>query len=238
MSRIKWLTVCALLILRSTQLFGEGQQDTRHFNFNPNNLMGGMVNPMQNIFNGSNRNQGGYNNYYNDPYYPAQPYPYYPQSYGQPPTSYGAPSTPYSVNPGYQQQPAAQNPGHSEQAAPVYQQAPAPRATTTYNSSPQGQYKFRPMDRPPASDNSAQNLSMPHLQPPSYEPQATTGYYPAPNPSAASNYPQGYQQSPQPPAYPSNTQGGISNNAPYSGAYIQADPSMKFRPLDQPGYSQ
>ena len=221
MRRLKWLSLCTLIILGSTDLFAEG--DTRQFNVNPGNMMGGMMNPMRNMFGGYDRNQGRYYDNYDSPYYAPQAYPYYPQGYGaypgtgypQAPTGYGVPSAQYPANPGYQQpmEPAVQTPAYPEQAAPVYQQPqPVMQPATPYANAPQEQFHFRPMDQPSTMQNSAQPASPTYAQPQIAEPQGGSAYYASPAPSAA----QGYQQQPQ----------------------VPVDPTMKFRPLDQPGYSQ
>ncbi|MES9861624.1 MAG: hypothetical protein ABW157_21815 [Candidatus Thiodiazotropha sp. LLP2] len=235
MARLKWLTVYTLLVLGSSELSGDDQQNSRQFNVNPNNMMGGMMNPMRNMFGGSGRNQGGYNDYYNTPYYAPQAYPGYPQgypypsgNYGQPPMGYGAPTAQYPVNPGYQQptQQASPTPSYTEQPAQNYQSAPTSRSTTQYRSAPQEQFQFRPMDQQPAEQNSTGSLNMPYQQSPTPTPQASSGY--SSNPPS----PQGYQQ---PPVYRNNSQDPSANYTPYNDA---VEPTMKFRPLDQPGYSQ
>ncbi|MEW8625270.1 MAG: hypothetical protein AB2551_05925 [Candidatus Thiodiazotropha sp.] len=224
MRRLKWLSLCTLIILGSTDLSAEG--DTRQFNVNPGNMMGGMMNPMRNMFGGYDRNQGRYYDNYDSPYYAPQAYPYYPQGYGaypgtgypQAPAGYGAPSAQYPANP-YQQpmEPAAQTPAYPEQAAPVYQQPqPVMQPATPYANAPQEQFHFRPMDQQSTVQDSTPPATSLYPQPQTTEPRGGQGYYSSPAPSAASAYPQGYQQQPQ----------------------VPVDPSMKFRPLDQPGYSQ
>jgi hypothetical protein len=106
-------------------------------------------------------------------------------------------------------QPTPQSPTYSQQAAPQYQPPQLVTQPAPYANAPQEQFRFRPLDQQPTTQE--------YQQPPvtsSYpQTQAGAGYYNSPTPSAN---PQGYQQQPQ----------------------VTVDPSMKFRPLDQPGYSQ
>ncbi|MEJ2619481.1 MAG: hypothetical protein P8163_04320 [Candidatus Thiodiazotropha sp.] len=218
MRRLKWLSLCPLLILGSMDLYAEG--DTRQFNVNPGNMMDGMMNPMRNMFGGYDRNQGRYNDGYDNPYYGRQSYPHYPQGYNaypgstypQAPAGYGAPTTQYPANSGYQQplQPAVpQSPSYLQQAAPEYQQPQTMPQPTPYSNAPREQFHFRPLDQQPTT----QEYQQPPVTSAYPQTQGGAGYYNSPTPSTG---PQGYQQPPQ----------------------VTVDPSMKFRPLDQPGYSQ
>ncbi|MES9941959.1 MAG: hypothetical protein ABW104_10850 [Candidatus Thiodiazotropha sp. 6PLUC2] len=237
MTRLKWLTVFTLLVLGASELSAEDQQTGRHFNVNPNNMMGGMMNPMRNMFGGYDRDRGGYNNYNNTPYYGPQAYPGYPQGqpypggYAQPPASYNTPAAQYPANPGYQQpvQQPSPTPSYREQASPRYQPAPATGSTKQYGSAPQEQFRFRPIEQQAAAQNSAQTLNTPYQQAPTSAAQTPSAYYNSPT------SPQGIQQ---PPAYQSSSEGASASYTPYNEATEQLEPTMKFRPLDQPGYSQ
>jgi hypothetical protein len=221
MRRLKWLLVCTLLLFSCSPLFGE-EQSGRHFNFNPGNMMDGMVNPMRNMFSGYGRDQGPYSDYY--PYGAPQGYPYYPQNYRypsgyypQPPVGYGTPATQYPTYPVYQQpvQPAPQAPNYTEQQAkPNYQPTPAAKPTSPYPSPPREQFIFRPMEQQPSLPDSGQQTGTPYQQTPNLPTRPDYRYNPTPVEDS------GYQQ-----AYPQSTQ-------------VPVDQRMKFRPLDQPGYSQ
>jgi hypothetical protein len=251
MMRITGLAFCVITILCSSELFGEDHQDGRHFNFNPGNMMGGMMNPMRNMWGGSNRDWGPYNDYYNYPNYAPQGYPYYPQeyayprgTYGQPPAGYGygtAPSAnPYPAAPGYygsSPQATLPNPGYAEPSATqhytpsVEPSAPSP----SYSSSPQEQFHFRPMDQQPTMSDPRQYSNTPYQQAPSAQPQTSSEHSNVPAPTGPINDQQEYRQSLQDPTYQTSPTDSTAGYTPYSDTDPSA-PTMKFRPLDKPGY--
>jgi hypothetical protein len=237
-------------MLCSTELLGKDHQDGRHFNFNPGNMLGGMMNPMRNMWSGSNRDWGQYNDYDNYPYYAPQGYPYYPPEYayprgvyGQPPAGYGygtAPlPSPYPTDPGYQSPPQATlpNPGYTEPSATQhYPSSVEPsEPLPSYSSSPQEQFHFRPMDQQPTMQDPSQYSNTPYQQAPSTQPHLSFGHANVPAPTGSMNDQQEYRQSPQDPAYQTSPTDSTAGYEPYSDT-VPVAPTMKFRPLDQSGY--
>ena len=255
MTRLAWLTICTLPILSCTQLIADENQDGRHFNINPGNMMNGMMNPMRNMFGGSNRDRGLYNDYYyNDyQYYGPQAYPIHPpeygypgSAYGQPPAGYGAVprGTYYPSNPGYQPQPQATPPSqtYSEPTNPNRYRPPveAPTAAPAYPSSPQEQFQFRPLDNQASVPEQGQYAPTPYREPTSSlpaGPQALPGNR-QPEPMAPLSYPPQYNQQPATPSYPAGAPNASAGYMPQNETAAPAEPAMKFRPLDKPGYSQ
>ena len=221
MRRLKWFSLCTLIILGSTDLHAEG--DTRQFNVNPGNMMGGMMNPMRNMFGGYDRNQGGYYDNYDAPYYAPQPiHTTTPRDMAPIPAqaTLRLRLVMQHLQPSIRQSrlPAAQSTGSTDSRLPAAGRSSLSTATTDdaagdplRQCSP-GAVQFRPMDQPSTMQDSAQPATPTYAQPQIAEPQGGTAYYGNPAPSAA----QGYQQQPQ----------------------VPVEPSMKFRPLDQPGYAQ
>ncbi|MEJ2611362.1 MAG: hypothetical protein P8179_15085 [Candidatus Thiodiazotropha sp.] len=219
MARLAWLTVCTISIFSSTPLIADNQLD-RHFNINPGN----MINPMQNMFGGSNRDRADYNNYYyyNDaPYYHPQEYPAYPPTYGYPSTTYDQPTAGYDPfrSPAYyppapenQQQTVTPNPRHTESTTHQNRSAtPSKRSrmAPTYPSIHQEQFRFRPLEN---------------------QPQIQTDNYPyTPEPT-------GNTQQTANPSYIGTPSNGAAMYAPQLPA--TQPPAMNFRPLDKPGYSK
>jgi hypothetical protein len=206
MTRIIWLAICVLSFLAlPIMLSADEYQDGRHFSVNPGDMMGGMMNPMRDMFGGYDRDRGYYNAY-PPTYYPPRAYPQYPSKYAYPGMAHGqpysgyAPASPYyQAPPGYQ--PNIDAPNYPSE--PSVHQTPYPpseQAATEppYRSSPSAErpFHFRPMEPLQAET------------PPAY-PEAKTEV------QSKKTYP---------------SQSAKTSNP--------VESRLKFRPLDQPGYSQ
>ncbi|MES9992138.1 MAG: hypothetical protein ABW098_09305 [Candidatus Thiodiazotropha sp.] len=211
-----WLIVGGTLLI-SYQLKAEDSgYDNRQFTINPGNMMGGMFNPMNNFF-------GGSDPYPNDYYsYPYAPPPGYPPAYGYPGAGYGYPP----LYPGYQPLPQsgaypAPGPTTEQPQSSTANVQPAPPAT--YNQPPSVQpgftkkYRFRPLEanEPAANNNNSSSPITKQIN--SSVPAQPMGQAVAPQ----------YQEAPQ----GGYGQGRINQPA-------TQETQMKFRPLDQPGYSE
>ncbi|MET0066433.1 MAG: hypothetical protein ABW076_08820 [Candidatus Thiodiazotropha sp.] len=205
--------------------------------------------------------------YYGPPGYPgdygypgnsyAQPYPGYSAGY---PGYYAQPAAPQS-QPVPQQQPAVRQ-------APVRETSPGyydPQVTTppAYWQQPsQDAYSFRPMENQPENSGGYPEAAPVYQQPGTYP--AAPDSYASPQPGYGYGYespPQGgygsgYETPPQggyesAPGYPQPSAPGGVYAEPYTSAPASAypeqsysgyngtqEPGLKFRPLDQPGYSQ
>ncbi|MCU7934385.1 MAG: hypothetical protein KZQ99_05820 [Candidatus Thiodiazotropha sp. (ex Dulcina madagascariensis)] len=254
MTRTVWPIFCGSILIiahlhAAEPTYASPNYESRRFGVNPGNMMGGMMNPMHNLF-GNSANRGGYNDYrYAYPAPPGYPpgYAYPGVPYGQPPVyDYGgaapAPaysSTPYQYRP--QTPPAAPAPSNPAPAGSDNNRSNTPEplsVTPGYHSSLQKRYRFRPLDNtqptPAASPMTetpprpmADETSMP-------SPVTQAPPLPASNPTDAE-----YSQRTQPPmGYPS--QPPATRYAPQTGtdAGMPQEQTMKFRPWDKPGYSQ
>ncbi|MCU7853194.1 MAG: hypothetical protein KZQ80_13385 [Candidatus Thiodiazotropha sp. (ex Monitilora ramsayi)] len=218
----------------------ENDTENREFHFNPNNVMNRMPNPMQGIFGSSNRR---YNSYPSGRYAPP---PAYPPGYGypayQPPTGYGYGTAPggyaNTLTPPAVSRPKPQPVIAPENKAP-YQAQSLPKPEYQAPGTMQG-YRFRPMDnQADPSKNNTVDTAAPTQPPaplstipsmvtaPPQEPLAPMTYPPAlaaPEPLAPLTYPD-TQKDTAPPI----------KKAPETVTHEGR--TMKFRPLDQPGYT-
>jgi hypothetical protein len=189
----------------------------REFHFNPGNVMNRMPNPMQNFFGSSNRRYNGYEDRYVPPpaYPPAYAYPGY-----QPQAGYGY---------GYPYPQAA--PQVSPPPAPAPETGRArveqPPAAAQYRAPENVEgYRFRPMQEvttPPAREEmpvGSQTYPPQQNQAPTEYPS----YQPLQEPLAPITTPEP-QVAPAP----------VAKSAPET--ITHEGKSLKFRPLDQPGYS-
>ncbi|MET0089397.1 MAG: hypothetical protein ABW068_05130 [Candidatus Thiodiazotropha sp.] len=252
MTRWTWLALSVLSVLNIPASLADDGQDSRQFNFNPGNMMGGMMNPMRGMFNGTDRDRGYYDNYYANPSYYGPPG--YPGEYGYPGGAYAQPYPGYANGyPGYyaapqpvpQELPSVRQQPDREPAPTYYEPQEAP--PTYWQQPSKDAYSFRPMDSQPDAGGGYPETSAPYPQPGTYTaPQSgyTSGYEPMPQ----DPYQAGYESAPAYPA-PSGPVGGYNdpyNTAPvspyqgqsYNGYGESTEPGLKFRPLDQPGYSQ
>ncbi|PVV08337.1 MAG: hypothetical protein B6D72_16615 [gamma proteobacterium symbiont of Ctena orbiculata] len=213
-----WLIVSGTLLIANQLHAGDPGYDNRQLSINPGNMMDGMFNPMNSFFGGSDRYP---NDYYNYRYAPP---PAYPPVYGHPGTDYGYPP----VHPGYQSLP--QTGGYPSPPAPAQQPQPStvnvePTPPPAYNRAPSvppgyaEKYRFRPLEATePAVENKG---GSPYPQ----ESAPQSGYSAAP--------PMGQTAAPQ---SRHAMEGGYG---PSMGSQPQTQESqMKFRPLDQPGYTE
>ncbi|MCU7893176.1 MAG: hypothetical protein KZQ78_16950 [Candidatus Thiodiazotropha sp. (ex Ustalcina ferruginea)] len=234
-----WPIICSTLLITAHLQAGEPQYESsnsgRRFNVNPGNMMNGMPNPMRNMFGGSNRYRGNYDNYR----YAPPPPPGYPPVYGYPGNPYPQPPINYSYpgqmpNSGHSALPQGGPQPQTPAAAPVQPQPtttgyvnnrpnrPQPHvATTTYQPAYQESYRFRPLDT---------------MQPTEENPPVTV----TPVKEVITEDPQQpAQETEQPPLSPQK-QPTQTTYAPQTEALPidQDDQMMRFRPLDKPGYSQ
>jgi hypothetical protein len=195
----------------------DGDSGNREFHFNPGNVMNRMPNPMQNFFGSSNRRYYGYEDRYAPPpaYPPTYGYPGYPPQAGY---GYGYPY-PQAVP---QVAPAAP-PSPEAGTAQVEQPAAAKyRAPENVEG-----YRFRPMQEvtptPVREEMPATSQSYPsqQIQPPVEYPS----YQPMQEPLAPIT-------TPEPLAAPAP----VAKSAPET--ITHEGKTLKFRPLNQPGYSQ
>ncbi|MCU7930426.1 MAG: hypothetical protein KZQ90_06470 [Candidatus Thiodiazotropha sp. (ex Codakia rugifera)] len=255
-----WPTVCCTLLITTHLQAGEPQYESsnsgRQFNVNPGHMMNGMPNPMRNMFGGSNRYRDGYDNYR----YAPPPPPGYPPVYGypgnpypQPPLNYGYPGQiPNSGHPALPQgDPQPQTPA----VAPVQPQPTttehvnnrpnrqqSPVATTTYQPVHQESYRFRPLDTMQPTEKESPVTAVPvkaAAQPViTKDPQQQTPVIQ--QPLAPFSYPADkVQETEQLPLSPQK-QATQTTYAPQTetSPIGQEDKTMRFRPLDKPGYSQ
>ncbi len=197
--------------------------------------------------------------YYGSPGYPGE-YGYPGYGYAQPNPGYGA----YPAYPDYYAAPVAPRSQPMPQEQPSARQAPNQEPAPTYYE-PQGAppsywqqpstdaYTFRPMQAQPDLSGGYPQPQAPYTQPETYPSGPDT--YPSPQ----SGYPNGYEAMPQDgygsyeqsPAYPTPTGPVGAYSDPYSAPPARTYPGqeingyngslesgLKFRPLDQPGYSQ
>jgi hypothetical protein len=195
--------------------------------------------------------------YYGSPGYPGE-YGYPGYGYAQPNPGYGT----YPAYPDYYAAPVAPQSQPMPQEQPTARQAPNREPAPTYYE-PQGAppsywqqpstdaYTFRPMEAQPDLSGGYTQSPAPYAQPGTYPSGPET--YPSPQ----SGYPNGYEAMPQDgygsyeqsPAYPTGPVGaysdpyGASPARTYPGQEINGyngslESGLKFRPLDQPGYSQ
>ncbi len=264
MTRWTWLALSILSVLNIPATLADNSQDSRQFNINPGNVMDGMMNPMRGMFGGSDRDRGYYNDYYANPSYYGPPG--YPGDYGYPGGAYPQPYSGYgSGYPGYYYAPP--QPQSVPQPPPAARQQPDRSPSPTYyepQAAPpsywqqpsQDAYSFRPMDTQPNMGSGYAEPSTPYDQPGSYSYPTAPETYPAPQPGYVDGYepmPQdtygaGYESAPTYPAPPGPVGGynepyGSAPVDPYQGQGFNGydgsqESGLKFRPLDQPGYSQ
>ena len=238
----------------------ESDGNNRHFNFNPGNMMNSMSNPMRSMFGSSRRNYDDYGypgaGYpppayppaYGYPGYQAAPYPGYghpnqpapapaqatPYAYPSAVPAPAAPATPYQAQPQAQPTPAQERPpAAAQQYKPDFSQpdsnsnyrfrpldgTAAPAARTTAPAPVEDATAAPAQQVAPASGAAAPVLSTP-MAPFSYPPAK-----PAEEPMAPISYPDPAPSAPASP--PPMTQAPAAT----------ADPDLRFRPLDKPGYS-
>jgi hypothetical protein len=233
---------------------GYDTDDTsRQFTFSPGEMMNRMGNPAHTIFGSP------YQRYYDYPtgsyappaYPPAYGYPTYP-NYQRPYAGYGyLPQTPPDPGNSRTSAPPSDQPaqiGPTPQARlqpPAYENAPPARQGYQPMFTDQEQatrYRFRPLQK--AAPLPAEKV----LQAPGPEPsesaesvmaQPPAPAYQKPAPLAPLTYPQGrvYAEPMAPLTYPeASTQAQVPSVERKNGS-TQADPTLKFRPLDKPGYS-
>ncbi|WP_316366244.1 hypothetical protein [Candidatus Thiodiazotropha sp. CDECU1] len=226
-----WLILSSILLISTHLQADDSGYGNRQFTFNPGNGMGDMFNPMRNFFGGSNRYS---DDYYNHPYAPPTAYP---PGYGYPGAAYGYPP----VNPAYPPQPQV---GGYPSFPPVQQpqapttdkkgsQTPPPAYSHPTSNQPVygEQYRFRPLE--------------------SSEPAAIERPRDSATERAEYASPPVQQQAPAPISYPSSQPQAEQASIPRSSHAMEQSYSpaieptagtqqgqMKFRPLDQPGYSE
>ena len=216
--------------------------NSRHFNFNPGNMMNGMTNPMRSMFGSSRR---GYDDYpgagYPPPYPPTYGYPAYQPAhpgYAQP---YQAPPAPTQASP-YNYPSAVPAPAEPVAPAQAPAQAPAYQPPTAAGQPYQpafsepaaaSRYQFRPLEGTETGAN-------PAFRSPSQAPVPAAAGATQPTPPGLGSQPAGApgNQPLAPLNYPDPSAGAYASPAPVTQAPApQPDPSHRFRPLDKPGYS-
>jgi hypothetical protein len=218
-----WLLISGVLLISAHLLADDRDYSNRQFNVNPGNMVDGMFNPMRGFFGGSNRYS---DDYYNRRYAPPPAYqPGYGYGYGYPGAPYGYPP----VNPGYQ--PLPQTGGYPTNIPPQHPPAATAGAqphqtpaSSSYTPAPSAQpgysehFRFRPLD------TAEQPVGGTETSPPS-----------ARQPAAPPSYPATQQPSGRDIGTQTLKQGYGTDGQIPSGSQTG---QLKFRPLDQPGYSE
>lgn len=213
------LPACSLLMAQDYYgPAGDGDRETREFNFNPGNAMNRMPNPMQSFFGSSNRRYNGY------PEGRYAPPPAYPPAYGypthQPPAGYGY-GYPY---PQTAPAPAAPTPAPVPKPQTVRSE-PKPAAPEYRLPGNMQGYRFRPLDDQAEPAKADIGEPAPAPQPEAIAPIEYPPINSAPEPIAPITYPE-----------TTETNKPTAKLAPET--VIHEGRTMKFRPLDQPGYTQ
>jgi hypothetical protein len=207
---------------------------------------------MRNFFGSSGRRNSDYpaGGYAPPAYPPAYGYPSYPgyqapyPGYGYPaqpqvpptyPTANVAPSMPAQVAPGAQPMPQPPAYGTAPSEASGYQPMFA-------NPDPATHYRFRPLEEtssPPAQESQQQRLPVPNATPQPPQVAPPTAGYRKPEPLAPPAYPEAnsYPEPLAPLTYPEAETATPAPKVEMRDTGIQQDPNLRFRPLDQPGYS-
>ncbi len=221
MKRQIWPIVGSLLfttpLLMAQDYYGPGDSsdsDNRQFHFNPGNVMNRVPNPMQNFFGSSNRRYNGYEDRYAPPpaYPPAYGYPGYPPQVGY---GYGYPQATPQVSPAAAPPPEAATARIEQPAATQYR---APEQVEGYRFRPMQEMTPAPMQeqRPVTSQTYPDQQTQAPIEYPSYQPM----------------------QEPQAPITTPEPQAALAplvKSAPET--ITHEGKTLKFRPLDQPGYS-
>lgn len=218
-----WLLISGALLTLTHLQADDGDYSNRQFSVNPGNMADGMFNPMRNFFGGSNRYYGDYYNYRYAP--PAA----YQRGYGYPGTAYyGYPP----VYPGYQPLPQtggypSNAPAQQSPAAALSAQPPQAPASSSFT--------------PPASSQTTYSEQF-HFRPLDSSEQPTQGAEPPPPSTQQSFTPLNYPATQQFSDHTAGTQDMHTRDQNYRSNMEKAPGSeagqMKFRPLDQPGYSE
>ena len=217
------LPACSLLMAQDYYgPTGDGDRETREFNFNPGNMMNRMPNPMQNFFGSSNRRYDGY------PEGRYAPPPAYPPAYGypthQPPAGYGY-GYPYPQTAPVQAAPtpAAPTPTPTQKPQAVRSE-PKPSAPEYRLPGNMQGYRFRPMDNQADTKKEDIKTAAPVPQQEALAPIEPSSIGRMQEPLAPFTYPEATETKPPPAKL-------LPETVTHEGR------TMKFRPLDQPGYT-